>query len=63
MKPFKFRRDPETAGRLEGKTVSLQRTLIYRANQTMIEVTGEVERQGDWLILRADPVTYRRVSK
>jgi hypothetical protein len=27
-----------------------------------VEITGEVERQGDWLILRADPVTYRRVK-
>ena len=26
-----------------------------------LEITGEVERQGELLILRADPVTYRRV--
>jgi hypothetical protein len=26
-----------------------------------VEVTGEVERQGDLLILRADPSTYRRI--
>jgi hypothetical protein len=27
-----------------------------------LEITGEVERQGDLLILRADPATYRRVK-
>ena len=27
-----------------------------------VEITGEVERQGDLLILRADPKTYRRVK-
>jgi hypothetical protein len=27
-----------------------------------VEVTGEVERQGELLILRADPATYRRVK-
>ena len=27
-----------------------------------VQITGEVERQGDWLILRADPTTYRRVK-
>ena len=27
-----------------------------------VEITGQVERQGDLLILRADPATYRRVS-
>jgi len=27
-----------------------------------VQITGEVERQGDWLILRADPTTYRRVN-
>lgn len=26
-----------------------------------VRITGEVERQGDWLILRADPATYQRV--
>ena len=25
-----------------------------------VEITGELERQGDWLILRADPATYLR---
>lgn len=28
-----------------------------------VEITGKVERQGDLLILRADPATYRRVSR
>jgi len=27
-----------------------------------VQITGEVERQGDFLILRADPSTYRRVK-
>jgi hypothetical protein len=27
-----------------------------------VEITGEVERQGDLLILRADPATYRRIK-
>ena len=27
-----------------------------------VEISGEVERQGELLILRADPSTYRRVS-
>ena len=27
-----------------------------------VEITGEVERQGELLILRADPATYRRVN-
>jgi len=27
-----------------------------------VEITGEVERQGERLILRADPVTYRRIK-
>ena len=26
-----------------------------------LEITGEVERQGELLILRADPVTYRKL--
>lgn len=28
-----------------------------------VAITGEVERQGELIILRADPVTYCRVSK
>ena len=39
VKPFKFGLDPDMANRFEGKTVSLTGTLIYRGNQTMIEVT------------------------
>jgi len=27
-----------------------------------VEISGEVERQGELLILRADPSTYRRVK-
>jgi hypothetical protein len=27
-----------------------------------VQITGEVERQGDWLFLRADPASYRRVN-
>ena len=27
-----------------------------------VQITGEVERQGELLILRADPATYRRVQ-
>ena len=27
-----------------------------------VQITGNVERQGDWLILRADPKTYQRVK-
>jgi len=26
-----------------------------------VQITGDVERQGDWLILRANPATYRRL--
>ena len=28
-----------------------------------VEITGEVERQGELLVLRADPATYRRIPK
>jgi len=28
-----------------------------------VEITGEVERQGELLVLRANPSTYRRVRK
>ncbi len=27
-----------------------------------VEMTGEIERQGEWLILKADPATYRRAK-
>jgi hypothetical protein len=35
--PFKFGLDREKLSRFEGKRVSLQGTLIYRGNQTMVE--------------------------
>jgi hypothetical protein len=35
--PFKFGLDREKLSALDGKTVSLRGTLIYRANQTMVE--------------------------
>jgi len=35
--PFKFGLDREKLSALDGKTVSLQGTLIYRGNQTMVE--------------------------
>src|SRR5262245_6842761 len=38
VKPFKFGLDTETARDLDGKAVNLKGTLIYRGNQTMIEV-------------------------
>jgi hypothetical protein len=38
VKPFKFGLDPALASRLDGRTVRLKGTLIYRGNQTMIEV-------------------------
>jgi hypothetical protein len=41
VKPFKFGLDPETASRLDGQMVSLKGTLIYRGNQTMIEVVAD----------------------
>jgi hypothetical protein len=28
-----------------------------------VEITGEVERQGELLVLRSDPQTFRRVPK
>jgi hypothetical protein len=41
VKPFKFGLDPEVAQRLDGKQVRLKGTLIYRGNQTMIEVADQ----------------------
>jgi hypothetical protein len=38
VRPFKFGLDPAMAGPLDGKFVALRGTLIYRGNQTMIEV-------------------------
>lgn len=41
VKPFKFGLDAETARRLDGQMVSMKGTLIYRGNQTMIEVVND----------------------
>jgi hypothetical protein len=41
VKPFKFGLDAETANRLDSRRVSLKGTLIYRGNQTMIEVVND----------------------
>lgn len=41
VKPFKFGFDAETASRLDGRMVRLNGTLIYRGNQTMIEVVND----------------------
>jgi hypothetical protein len=42
----------------EGKPVNQQ---VLDLVAELVEITGEVERQGDLLILRADPATYRRL--
>jgi hypothetical protein len=42
----------------EGKPVNKQ---VLDLVAEPVEITGEVERQGDLLILRADPATYRRL--
>jgi hypothetical protein len=44
----------------EGKPVNKQ--VLDRVAEPL-EITGEVERQGEWLILRADPSTYRRATR
>jgi hypothetical protein len=44
----------------DGKPVNKQ---VLNLVAEPVEITGEVERQGELLILRADPVTYRRASK
>ena len=44
---------------VDGKPVNKQ-VLDFVAEP--VEVSGQVERQGDLLILRADPATYRRVK-
>ena len=49
VKPFKFGLDPETSSRLDGKSVSLKGTLIYRGGQTMIEVADDSMRASDSL--------------
>ena len=41
VNPFKFGLDPAIASRLDGKTVSMKGTLIYRGEQTMIEVVAD----------------------
>jgi hypothetical protein len=46
VKPFKFGLDPEAASRLDGKAVTLKGTLIYRGDQTMIEVVSVQEEVG-----------------
>lgn len=43
----------------DGKPVNRQ---VLNLVAEPVEITGEVERQGELLILRADPVTYRRVK-
>jgi hypothetical protein len=45
--PFKFGLKPETVAGLDGKSVTLQGTLIYRGNQTMIEVKEASLRASD----------------
>jgi hypothetical protein len=42
----------------EGKPVNKQ--VLDRVAEP-VEITGEVERQGELLILKADPTTFRRV--
>ena len=42
----------------EGKPVNQQ---VLEMVAEPVEITGEVERQGDLLILRADPATYRKL--
>ncbi len=49
VKPFKFGLDPQTVDRLDGEAVSLKGTLIYRGNQTMIEVADGSMRASDSL--------------
>ena len=44
----------------EGKPVNQQ---VLNLVAEPVEITGDVERQGDLLILRADPFTYKRVSR
>jgi hypothetical protein len=44
----------------EGKPVNKQ---VLDKVAEPLEITGEVERQGELLMLRADPVTYRRIGR
>ena len=41
VKPFKFGLDPQIVSRFDSAAVSLRGTLIYRDNQTMIEVAND----------------------
>jgi len=43
---------------VEGKPVNKQ---VLDMVAEPLEITGEVERQGELLILRADPATYRKL--
>jgi len=43
----------------DGKPVNKQ---VLKMVAEPLEITGEVERQGELLILRADPMTYKRVN-
>ena len=45
VKPFKFGLDAETASRLDGQMVRVKGTLIFRGNQTMIEIVADSIRQ------------------
>jgi hypothetical protein len=45
--PFKFSLDHEKLSALDGKTVSLQGTLIYRGNQTMVEALPDSIKAAD----------------
>jgi len=44
----------------EGKAVN---QLVLDMVAELVQITGAVERQGELLMLRADPETYRRLSK
>ncbi len=44
----------------DGKPVNKQ---LLNLVAEPVEITGEVERQGELLILRADPATYRRAAR
>jgi hypothetical protein len=56
VQPFKFGLDPELVRRFEGANVSLKGTLIYRGNQTMIEVAH------DSIQFAPGPVALARMS-
>ena len=47
VNPFKFGLDDATASRLDGQVVTLNGTLIYRGEQTMIEVVADSLRPVD----------------